>query len=469
MRAFRLFHMALLLWLSGQAQHAYAWRMESGVFTTNDTSVSTTFTSVTFQETFDVVPVVVVLASDQGAEPAMLRIKNVTVNGFLVAAFEPTNSDGDNPGMTAHYMAIEPGQHVMADGTKLAAGTHPTSTMFGKFVTSGWDTVSFGSTLDAAASVVATIQTMNSSLAAAPGTPLVPFMSAATLNPSASSIQLTLDRAETSTGTVVSEDIGWIAFPSGEGGSFLDTSDVTIGWDARFTTDNIVGLDNGCRTYTFSGTGWANARVLASKNTRDGVDGGWLRRCSLSGTTIGLVIDEDTTNDPERRHTTERAALVAFSDSFHVNFKGKILADKTLALSSGSYALPGNTVTYTISAQSTGILPIDTGAVIIVDNLPSELAFRVVDIDAPGGGPIKFDNGSPASGLTYTYVALGDTGDDLEFSNNGGASFGYTPVDDGTGADPDVTHIRINPKGAFSARSAVGIPDFSITYDANIE
>jgi len=229
--------MALLLWLSGQAQHAYAWRMESGVFTTNDTSVSTTFTSVTFQETFDVVPVVVVLASDQGAEPAMLRIKNVTVNGFLVAAFEPTNSDGDNPGMTAHYMAVEPGQHVMADGTKLAAGTHPTSTMFGKFVTSGWDTVSFGSTLDAAASVVATIQTMNSSLAAAPGTPLVPFMSAATLNPSASSIQLTLDRAETSTGTVVSEDIGWIAFPSGEGGSFLDTSDVTIGWDARFTTD----------------------------------------------------------------------------------------------------------------------------------------------------------------------------------------------------------------------------------------
>ena len=207
---------------------------------------------------------------------------------------------------------------------------------------------------------------------------------------------------------------------------------------------------------------------MGSKNRRDGVDGGWLRKCSLSGTSIGLVIDEDTGNDNERNHTTESAALLSFSDSFHANFEGKLDADKTVSTAPGTYALPGNIVSYTIAAQSTGTFPIDADAVVLVDTLPPEIALRLADLDGPGSGPVFFDDGSPVSGLSYTFLGLADMTDDLEFSSDNGLSFGHTPVDDGSGTDPDVTHIRINPKGIFSGRSISGNPNFEIIFDTVI-
>ena len=57
-----------------------------------------------------------------------------------------------------------------------------------------------------------------------------PFMTVATLNPTETSIQFALDRAETSAGTLIAEDIGWIAFPSAETGAFLDTLNTTMNW-----------------------------------------------------------------------------------------------------------------------------------------------------------------------------------------------------------------------------------------------
>lgn len=463
-----LHHIVLivLLWLGCGAQTAHAWRLEAGEATTN----VTTFKAVVFQNAFDVTPVVVVLPTSEGSEPATLRIKNVTTNGFDVAAVEPTNSPGGHPSMTFHYVAMEAGTHKLPDGTQLAAGKHTTSTMIGKFASpTGWDTVSFGTTLSPGSSVVASIQTMNSESGSPPSAPSSPILSVATLNPGATSVQVSLDRAEDSSGTVIPESIGWIAFPSTDNGSFLDVADNSISWDARSTIDNIVGWGNGCRTYPFSAATWVNARVLASKNTRNGVDGGWLRRCSLSGTQIGLVIDEDQANDDERNHTTEAASLLSFSDSFHAEFAGKIEANKTVSISSGTYALPGSAVTYTIAAQSVGTFPIDTDAMVFKDSLPPELALRVVDIGAPGSGPVNFIEGSPASALSYSYLGLANLTDDVDFSNNSGATFTYIPTADGLGADSNVTDIRVTPKGDFAARSVSGSPSFSIEFNAIIK
>lgn len=457
------------MWLSAQATPAFAWRLESGQVTTNDTATTSSFTAVTFQEPFDAIPIVAGLATNEGTDPAALRIRNVTLTGFEVAALEPTGSNGLQPGMTVDYVAIEPGVHKFPNGTEIAAGKLSTTAMQGKFVTASWSpAVSFGTTFASTASVVAAIQTMNSELMAPANMISSPFMTAATLNPTTSTIQFALDRAETSAGTVVAEDIGWIAFPSGNTGSFLDALNTPISWDARITSDTIVGLGNGCTTHTFTGTSWPDARIVGSKNRRDGVDGGWLRRCSLSGTSIGLVIDEDTGNDNERNHTTESAALLSFSDSFHANFEGKLDADKTVSTALGTYALPGNIVSYTIAAQSTGTFPIDADAVVLVDTLPPEIALRLADLDGPGSGPVFFDDGSPVSGLSYTFLGLADMTDDLEFSSDNGLSFGHTPVDDGSGTDPDVTHIRINPKGIFSGRSISGNPNFEIIFDTVI-
>ncbi|MEP4050773.1 MAG: H-type lectin domain-containing protein [Litorimonas sp.] len=469
MTVFRCYFAALILWFATQAIEAYAWRLEAGDVTTINTASTAVFTNVTFQNTFDVVPVVVVLPTDQGSDSASLRIRNVTTSGFEVVPVEATGNDGPHTNMTIHYVAIEPGNHTLPDGVKIAAGTHPTTTVQSKFIPSGWDLVSFGSTLDSTASVVATIQTLKSEVGFTPSGPSSPFLTVATRNASASSIEVALERSEDTSGTVAEEDIGWIAFPSGSNGTFIDTLDGMIGWDARITSDTVVGWGNGCTTHTFSSTSWTNARVFGTKNRRDGVDGGWVRRCSLSGTEIGLVIDEDIANDTERNHTNESVALLALSDSFHANFEGKLDANKTVSVTSGGYALPGSIVAYTIETQSSGALPVDDDAVVLIDNLPPEVALRLVDIDGPGSGPVLFDDGSPVSGLTYTYLGLTNTSDDLEFSDNGGASFDYDPIDDGSGSDPDVTHIRINPKGSFLERSTAGNPKFEIVFEAVIK
>jgi len=44
--------------------------------------------------------------------------------------------------------------------------------------------------------------------------------------------------------------------------------------------------------------------TVASKNTRDEDDGGWLRRRNISNNSISLVVDEDKGSDNKRNHTT---------------------------------------------------------------------------------------------------------------------------------------------------------------------
>lgn len=60
------------------------------------------------------------------------------------------------------------------------------------------------------------------------------------------------------------------------------------------------------------------------------------------------------------------------------------------------------------------------------------------------------------SGLTYGFVDLGDTGDDIAFTSESGPSpaYNYTPTGDADGYDSAVTGFRINPKGAMNPSSS---------------
>lgn len=52
----------------------------------------------------------------------------------------------------------------------------------------------------------------------------------------------------------------------------------------------------------------------------------------------------------------------------------------------------------------------------------------VRDIAGFGSGPVEFQDGTPSSGLSYTFVSLASADDDLEFSSDGGVTFGYSTV-----------------------------------------
>ncbi|MCH8221634.1 MAG: LamG domain-containing protein, partial [Proteobacteria bacterium] len=132
-------------------------------------------------------------------------------------------------------------------------------------------------------------------------------------------------------------------------------------------------------------------------------------------------------------------------------------------------AIPGAIERYLVEVTNTGSGPADADTVFITDSLPAFMALRVIDFDGVNPGPVAFVDGSPASGLSYTFTSLGSGTDDIEFSNDGGSTWTYTPVDSGDGTDPAVTDTRINPKGIFANNTGGGDPSFQLLFKAVIQ
>ena len=299
----------------------FAGQIEAGTFDTLNTLSTPAFQSVTFSQAFAEAPLVFVLPTNQGGDPANLRIRNVTTTGFEVAVAEPPGNDGPHVAMTnVSYIAAEYGRTEIASGVYLDAGSLSTDTtvqsaVFGS--TGGFDTVTYRSDYSSAPSVIAQIQTMNNEANAVPSTFSSPWLVATVDNIGTSTFDISMERGETNDGGTVSldETVGYLALESATG-SFTDSSSNTVLWDALITPDNIVGWDNGFTTESFNQTFSSAPLVVASQATRDGNNGGWVRRGTITSSGIDLIIDEDIYNDPERNHTTERASLVAFSQAF---------------------------------------------------------------------------------------------------------------------------------------------------------
>lgn len=125
-------------------------------------------------------------------------------------------------------------------------------------------------------------------------------------------------------------------------------------------------------------------------------------------------------------------------------------------------AIPGSKITYTIQATNSGAGAVDSGTTVITDPIPANTALFVNDI-AAGSGPVLFTQGATTSGLTYAFTALGNTSDDVDFSNDNGATWAYVPIPDVGGCDPLVTNLRINPQGAFIGNAQPN-PSFSLSF-----
>lgn len=124
--------------------------------------------------------------------------------------------------------------------------------------------------------------------------------------------------------------------------------------------------------------------------------------------------------------------------------------------------IPGGVAQYTISATSPASYTITNDSITLVDTTPTNSALVVTDIGGAGSGPAAFTAGT--SGLTYAFTSLASTTDDIEFSNNGGATYTYAPVADANGADSAVTHLRLRPKGTMAASSSFS---FALRYRVN--
>lgn len=113
-------------------------------------------------------------------------------------------------------------------------------------------------------------------------------------------------------------------------------------------------------------------------------------------------------------------------------------------------AIPGATIKYLIAVSNPNPLAVDANSVVVSDPTPANLKFCAADVGATGSGPIAFTDGSPTSGLTFTFYGLSRTDDNLEFSNDGGSGWSYVPSLDVDGCDPLVSNFRARPTGSFA-------------------
>ena len=454
------------------ASLAQAGRIEAGTFTAHDTFDNPNPVRVTFQQSFDVPPIVVVLSNNVGSNSAAMQITNVTTTGFDELIREADAFDGPHLAKDTHYIAVEPGRHLLPGGAVIEAGRISTAAVQRGSGVGGpatWQSVSFSSPLPTTPSVISQIQTANSETRPIATQTSQPFITATLSALSTSGFLVALERSEANQGpTPSTETIGWIAFPSGANGTFTATNSDTIQWSALTTTANIRGWDDGCFTNGFGLT----SVVIAKKVTRNGGDGGWLRRCSLSSSQIGLVVDEDTARDTERSHTGESASIFAFSQSFHANLAADLDVTKVrLSVDDGrggDFGIPGALVTYLITVRNAGNAPPDPGTLIVTESIPTGLKFVVTDLSGTGSGPVEFAQGSPATGLTCAFVALTAPSDCLFFSTDG-LDFSYSPSDSGDGTDEDVRFIQIRPSGFMNGDSGSGAPQFTLRMRARID
>ncbi len=126
--------------------------------------------------------------------------------------------------------------------------------------------------------------------------------------------------------------------------------------------------------------------------------------------------------------------------------------------------IPGALAGYTLVATNSGTGSVDNNSLVITDAVPANTALFVKDLGAAGSGPVLFTQGATSSTLSYTYTALGDAADDIDFYGGATPAWGYVPVPGADGCDPLVSNIRINPKGTFVGNPTAPSPSFNLNF-----
>lgn len=226
-----------------------------------------------------------------------------------------------------------------------------------------------------------------------------------------------------------------------------------------------------------SGSLTAADTPLTDSNADGIVDSGWL----LPGETITVLIVYDiplsagagavatvqsiATSEvqPLANDSVTDTITAAIGPEFVISKAVTTLSDP-VNLTSNPKAIPGGVVEYRVVVENQGAGTADADSFALLDAIPSGGCLIVSDIDGAGSGPVSFEDGVASSGLAYSFVALGDPGDDVAFSADNGTTFGYAPSPDASGCDSAITHIRISPSGIFAVDTGTGVPSASFEF-----
>ncbi|MEM9203278.1 MAG: H-type lectin domain-containing protein [Actinomycetota bacterium] len=252
--------------------------IQTGVVTFSQAN-ATTWYPVTFDESFDVVPVVVMgPISFNGSHPAVMRVRNVTTTGFEYQLDEWDYLDAGHTGETVSWVAATPGQHDLRKMTAFATTV---------VLDHQWQTVSLAG-FDAPPVVFGSVGSDNDPSAAA----------IRMRNVTATSVQLRIQEEEAydkvGQPRDAAETVQVMAFS--EGSTTEDGLALVVGK----TTDSVTHSWHTVNTRSRGVTG-----VLADMQTFDGGDTAGIRYRNLGDTGVDVRVEEEKSQNSETSHTTE--------------------------------------------------------------------------------------------------------------------------------------------------------------------
>lgn len=226
----------------------------------------------------------------------------------------------DAPMENIDYLVIEPGVLEFDSGAKLVAGTVDYNRTYSNVGDGSnnsklvqFSDFGLSSNFSSSPGVLVQIQSLSNMQGSAPV-----WLTPIALNPTTSAFNLVLDRSEVSSNAQLTSN-EQVAFVAGLGEGFINGQKF---WLGQGSTSNTLNIDDrvikpiteGCQlVQDFSASGFSGIpTLLASKRTRNGNNGGWLRRCSVSKTGVALINEEDMTQDYERAHVVEPYSYFLF-------------------------------------------------------------------------------------------------------------------------------------------------------------
>ena len=182
------------------------------------------------------------------------------------------------------------------------------------------------------------------------------------------------------------------------------------------------------------------------------------------GTAAGTVITNTASVTVNGQSNTASDSNTVVYPSL-VNLKSVSIVSDPINGTSNPKFIPGAIADYTLRITNTGLGSVGVDALVLEDPIPANSELFVGDLGGAGSGPVAFTNGSPSSALTWTFNSLLPLPvDDLFFYD--GTTWDYQPS--GT-YDPNVTRIRMNPKGRMAADAGSGSPYFEVRFRVRVK
>lgn len=224
------------------------------------------------------------------------------------------------------------------------------------------------------------------------------------------------------------------------------------------------GSDNANPTYTIplitNNSNWS-VIVYANDNSTTTIGGvsGLIKKPTGSNTPI---------NETNFYNVGENAFQVIGINNY-TNIKTVSIIKDPINNTTNPKAIPGAEVLYNILITSTSGGVSDNNTMFITDKIPTNTIMYVKDLGVVGSGPISFTQGTITSGLTYNYVALNNTTDNLFFSNDNGVTWTYIPTPDANGYDANVTDIKVSFNGIMNFSDGTNNPSFNVGFKVKIQ